>query len=153
MSRKSPGRLKLPDINLWLAATIGSHVHHDAAKAWLESQSEPKSIALCRVTQQGWLRLLTQESLMEGHGLKVLTNKEAWALWTKLAADERMVFLAEPEGIERRWQAYAAQPSAFPKLWTDAYLAAFAVAAGCELVTLDRGFGKFAGLRVELLAV
>ncbi|MFZ4482449.1 MAG: VapC toxin family PIN domain ribonuclease [Chthoniobacterales bacterium] len=87
--------MKLPDINLWLAA----------AQAWLEAQNEPKSIALGRVTQQGLLRLLTPESLMQGHGLKVLTNKEAWALWTKLAADERMIFLAEPDGMERRWQA------------------------------------------------
>lgn len=100
---------KLPDINLWLAA----------AKAWLEAQNEPKSIALCRVTQEGFLRLLTQESLMQGHELKVLTNKEASELWAKLAADDRMVFLAEPDGMERRWQSYAAQPSASPKLWMD----------------------------------
>ncbi len=63
-----------------------------------------------------------------------------------------MVFLTEPGGLEARWRTYAAQTSASPKLWMDAYLAAFAVAAGCELVTFDRGLGQFPGLKVELLA-
>jgi predicted nucleic acid-binding protein len=36
--------------------------------------------------------------------------------------------------------------------WTDAYLAAFARSAGLRLVTFDRGFARFSGLEVLLLA-
>ncbi len=39
-----------------------------------------------------------------------------------------------------------------PKLWMDAYLAAFAAAAGVRLVTTDAAFGQFAGLQHIVLA-
>ena len=38
-----------------------------------------------------------------------------------------------------------------PKLWQDAYLAAFAVAAGLSLVTFDQGFRKFRRLQSIIL--
>ena len=38
------------------------------------------------------------------------------------------------------------------KVWMDAYLAAFATAGGQELVTLDQGFSKFAGVSVTILS-
>lgn len=38
-----------------------------------------------------------------------------------------------------------------PKLWQDAYLAAFAVTADLGLITFDHGFSKFTGLRLEIL--
>ncbi|HVR36533.1 MAG TPA: PIN domain-containing protein [Methylomirabilota bacterium] len=36
-------------------------------------------------------------------------------------------------------------------LWTDAYLAAFAIAHGTKLATFDQGFKRFAG--VDLLLI
>ena len=39
---------------------------------------------------------------------------------------------------------------ASPKLWMDAYLAAFAIAGGCQLVTTDQGFAQFPSLRCLL---
>jgi predicted nucleic acid-binding protein len=38
-----------------------------------------------------------------------------------------------------------------PKLWQDAYLAAFACAGNHSLVTFDQGFRKFTGVRLILL--
>jgi predicted nucleic acid-binding protein len=38
-----------------------------------------------------------------------------------------------------------------PKLWSDAYLAAFAIAGGYQLVTFDRGFKQYANLTATLL--
>jgi predicted nucleic acid-binding protein len=45
-------------------------------------------------------------------------------------------------------------PFASPKVWTDAYLAAFAIRHDLELVTIDRDFKNFekAGLKLHLLA-
>jgi predicted nucleic acid-binding protein len=37
------------------------------------------------------------------------------------------------------------------RLVNDAYLAAFAMASGRRLATLDRGFRRFTGLQVELI--
>lgn len=39
-----------------------------------------------------------------------------------------------------------------PRLWTDAYLAAYARAGGLTVVTFDRGFRQFPDLSCELLA-
>ena len=41
--------------------------------------------------------------------------------------------------------------TASPKLWMDAYLAAFALAGGCRMVTTDAAFKQFAGLDLELI--
>jgi predicted nucleic acid-binding protein len=39
-----------------------------------------------------------------------------------------------------------------PKVWNDAYLAAFAKAANFELVTLDRGFAQYQHVRSKILS-
>lgn len=41
---------------------------------------------------------------------------------------------------------FASCPTVSPKLWMDAYLAAFAVTAGLTMVTIDVGFRQFSGL-------
>jgi len=48
------------------------------------------------------------------------------------------------------WRSAAALPSASPKVWMDAYLAAFAISAGMQLVTLDRDFNNFVPLGLDL---
>ncbi|MCU0751035.1 MAG: hypothetical protein MUF13_15970, partial [Akkermansiaceae bacterium] len=61
---------------------------------------------------------------------------------------------AEPEGTRELWLELAAIPSASPKVWMDAYLAAFAIRAGLPFATLDADFRKFeaAGLVLLLLS-
>ena len=44
--------MKLLDTNLWLALSLSKHTHHSAARAWLEGEDEPDSLAFCRSTQQ-----------------------------------------------------------------------------------------------------
>jgi predicted nucleic acid-binding protein len=51
--------------------------------------------------------------------------------------------LVEPEGL-----ADLVRGGLSPRLWTDAYLAAFALAGGHRLVTFDQGFLRFPGLEV-----
>jgi hypothetical protein len=53
--------------------------------------------------------------------------------------------------IERWWTQHALRPTASPKLWMDAYLAAFARAAGYTLVTTDAAFRQFEGVDILLL--
>ncbi len=45
-----------------------------------------------------------------------------------------------------------ARESFTPKLWNDAYLAAFARAAGYTLTTFDKGFSRYPGLVCEILS-
>ena len=39
-----------------------------------------------------------------------------------------------------------------PKVWNDAYLAAFARTAGLTLITFDRGFAQFTDLTAAILS-
>jgi uncharacterized protein len=55
----------LPDINVWLALVLPDHVHRERALTWWERQAD--SIAFCRFTQLGLLRLLTTASVMKGN--------------------------------------------------------------------------------------
>jgi predicted nucleic acid-binding protein len=54
--------------------------------------------------------------------------------------------------LEADWQRLSTVPSASPKLWMDAYLAAFAISGGYRLVTFDNAFTQFQGLDLELLS-
>ncbi|MBL9130731.1 MAG: PIN domain-containing protein [Verrucomicrobiaceae bacterium] len=144
--------MKLPDTNLWLALSLSGHTHHAAAAAWLAEEHEPDSLLFCRSTQQSLLRLLTTVGVMSLYGLPPLSNAEAWAVYDAFIADDRIQFQAEPPGLEKVWKKFAARRMASPKLWMDAYLAAFAITSGAQLVTTDKAFTQFAGLDVKVLA-
>jgi predicted nucleic acid-binding protein len=74
----------------------------------------------------------------------------AWKLLDQIQADDRIEFLSEPEGLEREFRARSRMPSRSPKVWGDAYLLAFASAAGLKLVTFDRAL-KSRGAEVLVL--
>ena len=135
-----------PDVNIWVAIAADRHTHHRLAKAWFDSTNE--EIVLSRITQMGFLRLLTNPRVM-GDG--VLAAEHAWRLLDRLLADDRIVFAAEPPGLQVAWRVLTAKHETGPNFWTDTYLAAFANTAGLNLVTLDRGFRRYPGLRLTLL--
>lgn len=88
---------------------------------------------------------------MKGYGSPPLTNAGAWELVKRICADPRCRYVEEPLTTEERWKCYAARETALPKIWMDAYLAAFSVAGDYSFVTFDRGFLQFKGLDVILL--
>jgi hypothetical protein len=63
---------------------------------------------------------------------------EAWNLWDRVWVDDRVIFLPEPEEIEREFRARSRLSSRSPKVWADAYLLAFASVAGLKLITFDQ---------------
>ena len=54
-----------------------------------------------------------------------------------MLGDERVSFVSEPFVLEPAWQKLTTQDKPTPKVWADAYLAAFAHTGGMRLVTLD----------------
>lgn len=143
--------MKLPDTNVWLALTLSGHSHHSAAKSWLDGESTPDSIVFCRSTQQSYLRLLTTAGVLAVYGIAPLTNGEAWDAYQAFVADERITFQHELPGVDAIWKKLAARKTSSPKLWMDAYLAAFAMSAGAQLVTTDKAFKQFPGLNTKLI--
>lgn len=144
--------MRLCDSNVWLALALSKHLHHTAAREWLDTVEEPASILFCRSTQQTFLRLLTNAAVLGPYGNPPLTNREAWSVYGGLLADDRITLQAdEPAGMELLWREFAVRGTASPKLWMDAYLAAFAVASGSTMVTTDAGFRQFRGLDLLVL--
>lgn len=142
----------LCDSNVWLALTLERHVHHNVVRHWLESIVEPSSVHFCRATQHSLLRLLTMTSVMAPYGIPPLTNQQAWNAFDALLTDERIALqVREPVGVEVSWKRFANRNSVSPKLWMDAYLAAFALAGGYQMVTIDAAFAQFDGLDLVLL--
>ncbi|HZF08077.1 MAG TPA: TA system VapC family ribonuclease toxin [Thermoanaerobaculia bacterium] len=142
----------LCDSNIWLALAISQHDHHAAAREWLDTIEEPASVLFCRATQQSFLRLLTNASVLRPYGNPPLTNRQAWSAFEALLADDRVDFKAdEPPGVEPLWRELAVRGTASPKLWMDAYLAAFALAGRYRMVTTDAAFRQFRGLDLLIL--
>ncbi len=143
----------LCDGNVWLALALSGHVHHPAARQWLTTVDEPAVIHFCRATQQTFLRLLTNAAVLAPYGNPALTNNEAWEAYQALLEDDRITYYStEPPELESIWSGFARRDSASPKLWMDAYLAAYAVAGGFTMITTDSAFHQFDGLDLLLLA-
>ena len=142
------------DSSVWLALALSRHAHHAVAREWLGCAEDPAAIVFCRATQQTLLRLLTNAAVLRPYGNPPLTNRQAWAVYEAFLADDRIAFRAdEPAGLAAHWGRYALRDTASPKLWMDAYLAAFALAGGYRMVTTDMAFKQFRGLGLELLGI
>jgi toxin-antitoxin system PIN domain toxin len=142
----------LCDSNVWLALALSKHSYHSSARAWFGTIEAPASVVLCRATQQTLLRLLTNSTVLGAYGIAPLTNRQAWSACEAFLKDDRIVFRAdEPPGVETLWKDLAARGTSSPKLWMDAYLAAFAMAGQYRLVTTDTAFRQFKGL--DLLVI
>ena len=125
------------------------HVHSAAAVRWLAGLAERSAVAICRVSQMGVLRILTNSSAMKDD---VKSAAEFWAGRDRLIDDERFALVGEPAGLQDAWRTlYAALPKG-KSAETDCYLAAFAIAGGHSLVSFDRGLRHFAGVDLTALA-
>jgi toxin-antitoxin system PIN domain toxin len=131
--------LNFLDANVWLALIWSQHIHSEKARSWFEQasveQASVEQYFFCRFTQITVLRLLTTSQVM---GRNAKTMPEAWSLWDKIWADPRIAFLSEPSDLEKEFRSRSHLSTSSPKVWADAYLLAFAAAAGLKFVTFDR---------------
>ncbi len=137
----------LIDVNVLVALVYPENENHAPAVKWLDGVAND-SVFVCRMTQNGLLRLLTLSGVMKDD---VRTMGEAWRVYDRVMTDARFCFAPEPEGIEDLWRTLCPAQVIAPKKWMDAYLAAFAIASGMQFVTFDRGFRDFRGLNLHLL--
>lgn len=126
----------LPDVNVWVAFASDRHIHHPAAKSWFEGLGT-EQIAFCRITELGFLRLLTNSRVM---GEDVLEPADAWRVYDALRAAPQVIFLPEQTGFNDHWRQIGDKITGGPNTWTDAYLAAFAGHVSATVATFDRGF-------------
>jgi toxin-antitoxin system PIN domain toxin len=138
----------LCDVNVLLALATDRHAAHPVAVRWLDGVPVGGAM-ICRMAQTGLLRLLNNPAVMRED---VLETDACWDLWHQLLEDERIRFTpTEPRGLEALFERFTRGRSFTPRLWTNAYLAAYAQAGGLVLVTFDQGLRQFDGLTCHVL--
>lgn len=143
----------LVDSSVWVAAVFPPHPHHATAQRFLAQATPRVPAVFCRATQQSLLRLLTTPALLRAYAAGAMTNRSAWTTFELLRSRPGITVRDEPAGTAALWPRLAVRESASAKVWMDAYLDAFAIAGGLELVTRDRDFQVFVGqgLRLRVL--
>ena len=141
------------DTNIWIAAVFSSHPFHSAATQALQQASTAEPAIFCRTTQQSFLRLASTPAILKVYGATGFTNRDALVALRALQALPQVSVKDEAPGTVSLWHSLSALNSASPKVWMDAYLAAFAITANLSLATLDRDFRNFVGQGLDLTLV
>ena len=133
-----------PDLNVWLALSVGGHRHNAEAWHWLNSLPPGARLIFSRYTHIGLLRLLTNQSAM---GEQTLTLRKAWSVYDRWLNDPRVEFYPEPRGLEAGFrEATAPFARKAASKWVGVcYLLAYAKHSDAALVTFDRALYDLAG--------
>src|SRR5436309_901276 len=115
------------DSSLWIALTFNAHPAHAAARKTFARASKAEPACFCRSTQQSFLRLISTPPILRAYGVSSMTNYDAVGTLHGMMANPAVAYRAEPGEISSLWPEMADRPTASPKVWMDAYLAAFAI--------------------------
>ena len=142
------------DTSVWLAAVFTTHPFHQSTRKCLQLATTAEPAVFCRSTQQSFLRLVSTPTLLKTYGATGLTNRDALVALGALMGLPQVCERAEPPGTPALWHRMASLNTASPKVWMDAYLAAFAIGGGLRMVSLDQDFKNFAahGLVLNLIS-
>jgi toxin-antitoxin system PIN domain toxin len=134
----------LADVNILVHAFRQDSPHHASIRGWVEKVLESDTaIALSEVVLSGFLRVVTHPRVFD----PPTPLAEALGFAEALRAQPTCVRV---EPGDRHWEIFVRlcqQADARGNLIPDAYLAAIAIEHGCELVSTDRDFSRFDGLR------
>lgn len=137
----------LPDVNVVLAALRADHDHHLLARDFVEqARSGSVALGLSDVALASVVRLATNA--------RVFVRPDT----TDAVIEYLDVLLEPPAQLVRagtthwtRFTELCRHLQLRGNLVPDAYLAALALEQGAELVSFDRGFGRYPGLRWRCL--
>lgn len=131
------------DVNVLLALVVERHAHHARCVAWWNTRTTREPLFICREVQAAFLRLLSNRAVM---GEETLTLAQAWSAYASLLKSGCFARVLEPRGLDVEWEHLCRPFGPSPKVVMDAYLAAFAIAGGYTLVTLDKALAQFPGV-------
>ena len=132
-----------PDVNVWLALSVSSHTHSEAAWKWLRGRTAETTLIFSRFTQLGLLRLLTNQAAM---GNQTLTLGKAWTVYDRWLNDPRVELHPDPRDLDLEFRKATAPLSAeaASKAVGDCYILAFAKAGDATLITFDNALSDLA---------
>ena len=134
----------LPDVNVLVYAHREDTALHAPCLEWLErTVNGHEAYGVSELVLSGFLRVVTHP--------KVFARPSALADALLFAEQLRSPPQCVPVAPgPRHWELFrslCADAAAKGNLVPDAYLAAMAIEAGCEWITIDRDFSRFKGLR------
>jgi len=134
----------LPDVNVLVYAQRRDMPGHERYRRWLESAlNGDEPVALVGPVVSGFLRVVTNRRIF----LTPTPLVGAIANLETMLSAPAAVTPDLPGGGVRALIAQCRAGEATGDLVSDAYLAAVATALGAELVSTDRDFSRFPGLR------
>jgi toxin-antitoxin system PIN domain toxin len=135
----------LPDVNVLIYAHRIDAVDHGRYRDWLQGVADGEgAYAMSELVLSGFLRLMTSPRLFPHD-----SSSTAEALHMAAQLRDRPNCRPLTPG-PRHWAIFirlCEQAGTRGNLVADAYHAALAIEHGCEWVTTDRDFSRFAGLR------
>jgi toxin-antitoxin system PIN domain toxin len=134
----------LVDANVLVYAVNKDAAHHGPCRAWLDralSSAEP--VGLSWVSLLAFLRVTTHPAVLE-HPFTVAEATDQVRTW--LGAPAALIVDPTPRHVDVL-AGLLAETGTAGNLVSDAHLAALATEHRATIVSLDRDFGRFAGVR------
>ncbi|MDX6718295.1 MAG: uncharacterized protein QOJ63_549 [Solirubrobacteraceae bacterium] len=129
----------LPDVNVLLAGFRADHVHHRAARAFLEAaRSGTVTLAMSDVALTSLVRLATNQRVFVQPD-----TADAVLGYIDALVDPPAQVITAGVGHWPRFAGLCRELNLRGNLVPDAYVAALALEQRAELVTFDRGFGRY----------
>ena len=138
------------DSNVWLALTFDQHPFHETARTAFRECKAKSPAAFCGATEQSFLRLASTPAVHAIYGSAGLNNHDVIGFLGDFHKLSHVIFAEEPATTRNFWISLADRQTASPKVWMDAYLAAFAISGKLCLVTFDPDFRQFIGEGLDL---
>jgi toxin-antitoxin system PIN domain toxin len=136
--------LLLPDLNVLIGAHRSDSPMHTSCRDWLlAAYAGDEPFGICAPVLIGLVRILTHPRVF----LPPDTHEQAFAFVRSLLAHPNALLLNPGREHVRIFEDLCRGADACGDLVTDAYLAALAIETGAELVSADRDFARFPGLR------
>lgn len=134
----------LPDLNVLLAAHRSDSPMHARCRDWLRATfAGDETFGICHPVLIGLIRILTHPRVFRPPD----THDQAFAFVTSLVTHPNALLLNPGRDHLALFEGLCRRADARGDLVTDAYLAALAIETGAVLVSADRDFTQFPGLR------
>jgi len=141
--------MNILDANVVIALYRPDHIHHAAARRWWdESLSSGEPFSVPDLVWLAFFRLVTNPRFTHVPA----TFDQAWEFAQAVQSQGTYAsYQAHPRTLSE-YERIASAARVTGNLSTDAYIAAIATTLGAQVVTFDRDFRKFDGVRVVELA-
>ena len=134
----------LPDVNVLVYAHRVETPEHDRYAEWLSKTAQAaEPFALSELGASGFVRIVTNSRIWD----QPTTIEDALEFIQRLRSRTNARLLTHGSNSWDIFAKLCLAARARGKLVADAYHAALAIEHGCEFITADADFGRFAGLR------